>query len=62
MIDKAELRNCKEISCLLNGKSRAVINVTVEEHVALMVVVFERTVIVHGTVIEFTDWLASVYK
>ena len=39
----------------LNGTSRAIINVTLEEHHALFVILVEKTVIVHGTVIEFTD-------
>jgi hypothetical protein len=45
MIDNAEL----------DGTSRAVINVTIEEHHALFVILVEKTIIAHGTVIEFTD-------
>ncbi len=39
----------------LDGTSRAIINVTLEEHHALFVILVEKTIIVHGTVIEFTD-------
>lgn len=39
----------------LDGTSRAIINVTIEEHHALFVILVEKTIIVHGTVIEFTD-------
>jgi hypothetical protein len=39
----------------LDGTSRAIINVTLEEHYALFLVVAEKTIIVHGTVIEFTE-------
>jgi hypothetical protein len=39
----------------LEGTSKAIINVTLEEHNMLILVYIERTIIVHGTVIEFTE-------
>ncbi len=39
----------------LEGTSKAIINVTLEEHKALFVILVERTIFVHGTIIEFTD-------
>jgi hypothetical protein len=39
----------------LDGSSKAVINVTVEEHVTFILVYVKRTVKVHGTIIEFTE-------
>ena len=45
MIEKAKLE----------GTSKAIINVTLEEHNKLMFIYIKRTVIVHGTVIEFTE-------
>jgi len=45
MIEKAKLE----------GTSKAIINVTLEEHNKLMFVFIRRTIIVHGTVIEFTE-------
>ena len=39
----------------LEGASKAVINVTVEEHVTFILVYVKRIVKVHGTVIEFTE-------
>lgn len=45
MIEKAKLE----------GTSKAIINVTLEEHNKFMFVYIKRTVTVHGTVIEFTE-------
>jgi len=45
MIEKAKLE----------GTSKAIINVTLEEHNKLMFIYVKRTVIVHGTVIEFKE-------
>ncbi len=45
MIEKAKLE----------GTSKAIINVTLEEHSKLMFIYVKRTVIVHGTVIEFKE-------
>lgn len=39
----------------LDGTSKAIINVTVEEHVTFILVYVERKIKVHGTVIEFTE-------
>jgi hypothetical protein len=39
----------------LEGSSKAIINITIEEHVTLMFVYVKRTIIMHGTVIEFTE-------
>ena len=39
----------------LEGSSKAIINVTLEEHVTLIFVYLERTITAHGTVIEFTE-------
>lgn len=39
----------------LEGKSRAIINITIEEHITNYLVVIKRTVIASGYVIEFTD-------
>ena len=45
MIEKAKLE----------GTSKAIINVTLEEHNKFIFVYFKRTITVHGTVIEFTE-------
>lgn len=45
MIEKAKLE----------GTSKAIINVTLEEHNKFMFIYVKRTVIVHGTVIEFKE-------
>jgi hypothetical protein len=39
----------------LDGTSRAIINVTLEEHNKFIFVYFKRTITIHGTVIEFTE-------
>jgi len=39
----------------LEGTSKAIINVTIEEHSKFMFVYIKRTITVHGTVIEFTE-------
>jgi hypothetical protein len=39
----------------LDGTSKAIINITIEEHCKLVLVYVERTITVHGTVIEFTE-------
>jgi hypothetical protein len=39
----------------LDGSSKAIINVTIEEHATLILVYVKRTITVHGTVIEFTE-------
>lgn len=40
----------------LDGTSRAIINITVEEHNKFFLIFyFKRTITVHGTVIEFTE-------
>ncbi|MDA3893210.1 MAG: hypothetical protein PF517_16230 [Salinivirgaceae bacterium] len=39
----------------LEGTSKAIINVTLEEHTSLIIVYIKRTITVHGTVIEFTE-------
>ena len=39
----------------LEGNARAIVNVTVEEHFRFYLVVFKRTIIVNGYVIEFTE-------
>lgn len=39
----------------LTGTSKAIINVTLEEHNKFVFVYFKRTITVHGTVIEFTE-------
>lgn len=39
----------------LEGTSKAIINVTLEEHNKFIFVYFKRTITVHGTVIEFTE-------
>lgn len=39
----------------LDGTSKAIINVTLEEHNKFMFVYIKRTITVHGTVIEFTE-------
>ena len=42
-------------SAKLEGTSRAIINVTLEEHNKFIFAYFKRTITVHGTVIEFTE-------
>lgn len=42
-------------SAKLEGTSKAIINVTLEEHNKLMFIYIKRTITVHGTVIEFTE-------
>jgi len=39
----------------LEGTSKAIINVTLEEHNKFIFVYIKRTITVHGTVIEFTE-------
>lgn len=39
----------------LEGTSKAIINVTLEEHSKFMFIYIKRTITVHGTVIEFTE-------
>lgn len=39
----------------LDGTSKAIINVTVEEHCKLILIYWERTISVQGTVIEFNE-------
>lgn len=39
----------------LEGTSKAIINVTIEEHNKFMFLYIKRTITVHGTVIEFTE-------
>lgn len=39
----------------LEGTSKAIINVTLEEHNKFMFIYIKRTITVHGTVIEFTE-------
>jgi PBP1b-binding outer membrane lipoprotein LpoB len=39
----------------LDGTSKAIINVTLEEHNKFMLIYIKRTITVHGTVIEFTE-------
>lgn len=39
----------------LDGTSKAIINVTLEEHSKFIFIYFKRTITVHGTVIEFTE-------
>ncbi len=39
----------------LEGTSKAIINVTLEEHTKFVLVYTKRTLTVHGTVIEFTN-------
>jgi hypothetical protein len=39
----------------LEGTSKAIINVSIEEHITFILVYMKRTIKVHGTVIEFTE-------
>lgn len=39
----------------LEGTSKAIINITLEEHNKFIFIYIKRTLIVHGTVIEFTE-------
>jgi hypothetical protein len=42
-------------SAKLDGTSKAIINLTLEEHNKFIFLYLKRTIIVHGTVIEFTE-------